>query len=93
MLFYLNSSKNICLNAKFELVFICSIYLYVHSIKVFVLNVLSVFVFEKGDTVDTDDAVRCTQCGFLSGYRAAMNLTAFQPSNHCNCCKTLSRQS
>ena len=32
-----------------------SIYLYVHSIKVFVLNVLSVFVFEKGDTVDTDD--------------------------------------
>ena len=36
--------------------------------------------------------VRCTQCGFLSGYRAAMNLTAFQPSNHCNCCKTLSRQ-
>ena len=61
----------------------------VHSIKVFVLNVLSVFVFEKGDTVDTDDAVRCTQCGFLSGYRAAMNLTAFQPSNHCNCCNNI----
>ena len=33
--------------------------------------------------------VRCTQCGFLSGYRAAMNLTAFQPSNHCNCCNNI----
>ena len=33
--------------------------------------------------------VCCTQCGFLSGYRAAMNLTAFQPSNHCNCCNNI----